>query len=253
MNWFYAQNGQQVGPVDEGLVQRGAITPATLVWRNGMANWQPYAEVRPANAPAVAAPVLAKTPAGPIGAGEARCTECGQIFPEDEVVRLGAALVCARCKPLVLQKLREGVPVGTLPYAGFWVRFGAAFFDFLIQLPIYLLVWFGIIFLFPQVIVQNGENPAPQLLLNFFFIAFNAGYDALFVGRFGATPGKMICNLRVVRADGSKLSYGRALGRHFAKWVSQIVLCVGYIIAAFDDQKRALHDHMCDTRVVYKS
>jgi hypothetical protein len=31
-----------------------------------------------------------------------------------------------------------------------------------------------------------------------------------------------------------------------------MVCYIGYIIAAFDGQKRALHDHMCDTRVIYK-
>jgi uncharacterized RDD family membrane protein YckC len=27
-------------------------------------------------------------------------------------------------------------------------------------------------------------------------------------------------------------------------------LFIGYLMAAFDDQKRALHDRICDTRVV---
>jgi hypothetical protein len=27
---------------------------------------------------------------------------------------------------------------------------------------------------------------------------------------------------------------------------------IGFIMAGFDDEKRALHDRMCDTRVVFK-
>ena len=32
--------------------------------------------------------------------------------------------------------------------------------------------------------------------------------------------------------------------------LSIVMLGIGYLIAAFDDQKRTLHDHICDTRVI---
>jgi len=62
----------------------------------------------------------------------------------------------------------------------------------------------------------------------------------------------MVCHLQVVMADGSKLSYGRSLGRHFAKFLSSFILAIGYIMAGIDDEKRALHDRICDTRVIKK-
>ena len=44
MDWFYAQNNQQSGPVTiEALInmlQQGHVQPTDLVWREGMANWQ---------------------------------------------------------------------------------------------------------------------------------------------------------------------------------------------------------------------
>jgi uncharacterized RDD family membrane protein YckC len=52
--------------------------------------------------------------------------------------------------------------------------------------------------------------------------------------------------------DGSQVTYLRALGRHFAKWISTMILAIGFIMAAFDDQKRTLHDRICETRVVRK-
>lgn len=62
--WYYAENNQQRGPVSaaefEGLVQAGTITDETLVWREGMANWQAWREVKPA---AGAAPIPSGTPA----------------------------------------------------------------------------------------------------------------------------------------------------------------------------------------------
>ena len=45
MNWFYAIGGQQHGPVDDGqldaLIAASTVNPETLVWREGLANWQP--------------------------------------------------------------------------------------------------------------------------------------------------------------------------------------------------------------------
>jgi len=100
MNWFYSEAGQQRGPVSEeqfnNLVLSGRISPDTLVWRDGMADWQPLKAVR--SAP----PVLPTTD------GNARCVECGRTFPVDEVVYLNQSAVCAGCKPVFLQRLKEG-------------------------------------------------------------------------------------------------------------------------------------------------
>lgn len=49
MNWHYADGGRQFGPLSEAeflqKVGGGIIQPDTLVWREGMANWQPWREV----------------------------------------------------------------------------------------------------------------------------------------------------------------------------------------------------------------
>jgi uncharacterized RDD family membrane protein YckC len=81
------------------------------------------------------------------------------------------------------------------------------------------------------------------------YIVF-AVYSAFFVGTYGATPGKMVCRIKIVNADGSKVSYGKAIGRYFAELLNAFTLYIGYIIAAFDDEKRTLHDRICNTRVV---
>ena len=41
-----------------------------------------------------------------------KCVECGGVFPASEIISLGGSSICARCKPLRLQKLREGVALG---------------------------------------------------------------------------------------------------------------------------------------------
>ena len=75
-------------------------------------------------------------------------------------------------------------------------------------------------------------------------------YEGVFLSRFSATPGKMALNLKVVRSNGGPISLGRGFSRYFAKVLSGIILGIGFIMAGFDSQKRALHDILCDTRVI---
>src|SRR6266850_4833742 len=67
MNWYYVNAGQQAGPVDEAqldaLRSSGQINAETLVWREGMANWQPYGEARPSVAQGAPAAIAGGTPA----------------------------------------------------------------------------------------------------------------------------------------------------------------------------------------------
>jgi len=83
-------------------------------------------------------------------------------------------------------------------------------------------------------------------------IGMNMVYSGYFLSTRGATPGKMVIGLQVIRSDGSGITFGRGAGRQAAHMVSGMLLGIGYMIAGFDDQKRALHDHICDTRVIYK-
>ena len=68
----------------------------------------------------------------------------------------------------------------------------------------------------------------------------------------GATLGKQALGLRIVRADGTQLSFGRATARHFLKFMITplVPLAIGYLMAAFTDRKRALHDVLAETLVI---
>lgn len=56
MTWYYAVGNERQGPVDDATLDRliatGVVTTDTLVWRAGMADWQPLAQARPPAAPA---------------------------------------------------------------------------------------------------------------------------------------------------------------------------------------------------------
>jgi uncharacterized RDD family membrane protein YckC len=275
MSWYYAQNEKQTGPVTdaefEALVQNGVVNEATLVWREGMANWQPYQQVRSATGTAASAPGLVSapgTPAGVVtasttapGSTEVVCAECRQIFSRDNAINYGTIWVCSACKPLFVQKLKEGaatpfLPVQNLVYAGFWIRFVARFIDGLIAFAVVTVPLLLVSFFMG---VSQGPNSSPsglqillQVVLQIFGFFFGIAYNTFFVGRYAATPGKMAVGIRVVAPDGSRINYMRAFGRAWADILSSMTCLIGYIIAAFDNEKRALHDHICTTRVVYK-
>lgn len=249
MNWFYVEKGQQAGPVSEEQLdekfRQGIIQPDTLVWREGMAAWTPYQEAK--RGATVASAATEPKP-------EAVCAECGKLFPVDETIRHGNVRVCAACKPLFLQKLQEGAAINTgeLNYAGFWIRFAAKFLDGLILGVPFLIVFYAI----GALSAQRSETPAVPILplfVQFAFIFIQMGYEIFFLGKYGATLGKMACKLKVVTSDGNKIGYGRATGRFFAEMLSGMICYIGYLMVGFDNpQKRALHDHICNTRVVYK-
>jgi uncharacterized RDD family membrane protein YckC len=250
MTWYYADGSRQVGPVEESalddLVRAGVVRDDTLVWRDGMANWQTHGSVRGVRP----APPM---PAVPVAADSGFCSECGRPFPMSQLVPMGNASVCAQCKPIYLQRVREGgVGIGTRRYAGFWIRFVARVIDTVI-LTIALLV---INIPLQMMIGLRGiTDPTRVLALTGIVAVINlaiyCAYEVYFVSTRGGTPGKLILGLKIIRSDGSPLTAGQAAGRFLAYFINSFTLMIGFIIAGFDDQKRALHDRICDTRVIY--
>ena len=253
MAWYYAKDGERFGPYTdaqfEGLVAQGTVTADTLVWRDGMDNWLPYGRVSggaPAQYPSAA-------PMGDADIPMTVCSSCGRTFPSDEVIQYQGHYICAECKPVFVQQIKEGgLLTGEMLYAGFWIRVGAAIID-------------GVILFVPSVILNflygflgsafesDDFSPIAALLIAMLYIiqiAIPMSYETFFLGRYGQTPGKMVCGIKVVRADGTPITYLRAFGRYWAKRLSYLVCFVGVIIVGFDEEKRALHDHICDTRAI---
>lgn len=109
MSWFFAEGGVQKGPVGEEEFQRlaatGTIRPDTLVWREGMPDWKPFGSIAAAPAATEAGPPA--TVASSAG-GQVACSECGRSVPASDTVVLGGRVVCAACKPRLVQRMVEG-------------------------------------------------------------------------------------------------------------------------------------------------
>ena len=271
MKWYYAEGGKQIGPVEESalddLVRQGVVRDDTLVWREGMAAWQRHAAVRgssnpnpvvaPPPAPAAASMAASAAPSG----GDVRyCSECGRGVPASQLTNYGDVSVCAQCLPAYSQRA-----AGPRRFGGFWIRFLAVIIDAIIIAVASTIIRLPLTLMGIGVVGTGfGRNPDPSqvlaampALMSLIGLSFliNMGltlaYDVYFLTTRGATPGKMALGLKVTQADGGPISAGLAIGRYFAKFLSSITLCIGFIIAAFDREKRSLHDHICGTRVVY--
>jgi uncharacterized RDD family membrane protein YckC len=149
-------------------------------------------------------------------------------------------------------------------YGGFWIRFLARCIDWIIvgfvsaiiRLPFVAILGIRSANLGgvtdPSDFFRLMPGMAGLFGLSFVIqIALSLGYEVYFLSTRGATPGKMALGLKVIRADGGPISPGLAAGRFFGLWLSTITLWIGYIIAGFDMEKRALHDRICETRVIY--
>jgi uncharacterized RDD family membrane protein YckC len=123
-------------------------------------------------------------------------------------------------------------------YAGFWKRFAAAFID-------------GIILGIFQRIFKAIVNSPPIIMIVAVVVAWL--YGALMESSpKQATLGKQAVGIIVTDLDGKQISFLRATGRYFAKYLSMIILFIGYIMAGFTEKKQALHDMVAGTLVINK-
>jgi hypothetical protein len=97
--WYYSTEGKQHGPIDDGaldnLIATGVVGAATPIWKEGMQNWMPLCQVRPAGITTG-------------DAAAATCSLCGKRVGAENLIELMGNRVCAECKPLALQSMREG-------------------------------------------------------------------------------------------------------------------------------------------------
>ncbi len=262
MDWHYADAGQQIGPITEErlleLAHTGTVKPETLVWHAGMAEWKTFREAGPSVPP----------PLSTNGAGANRyCSSCGRSFPTSDLAMFGESAICLECKPAWVQRLRQGMvstSVVPLNYAGFWIRFGAVCIDALVigaaQGVLFMVFFGGSLFsLAGQAATQNPDSVSGAVagaiaagigMFQLFSFLIQAAYHWFLWTRYGATLGQMALGLKVVQPDGTAITSGQAIGRYFAYLLSGLILCIGFMMAGWDDQKRALHDRLADTRVI---
>jgi uncharacterized RDD family membrane protein YckC len=120
-------------------------------------------------------------------------------------------------------------------YAGFWERFAAMLIDgFILVIPNYIL----------QYVAGDTAGSVISLVMYWLYFALMESSDMQ------ATPGKKALGLRVTDVDGSPVSFGQATGRFFGRYLSMLIIFIGYLMMIWDDRKQTLHDKMASTLVV---
>jgi len=137
-----------------------------------------------------------------------------------------------------------------LNYAGFWWRVLAYIIDYVIT----YVGAFAIAFAIGLVLVSSQvQTEIIQLIGAVVGLILGWLYYALMESSSKqATLGKMICGLVVTDETGGRISFGRATGRHFAKILSAIILCIGFIMVGLTQRKQGLHDLLAKTLVIKK-
>ena len=166
-------------------------------------------------------------------------------------------------------------------YAGFWRRLNAYGVDsLLVSIITVLLGWFvGDAFAQapsaqdvqtlidtgwvspdtdPQAVLQQltgGGSLADSFSLSDFLLPLlvSAAYNIFFVaGNWQATPGKHWSKMQVAMVDGRRLTLLESAIRHVVSGLSISLCGLGYITMFFTKEKTALHDIICNTRVIVR-
>jgi uncharacterized RDD family membrane protein YckC len=205
-------------------------------------------------------------------AGAAYCVHCGAALPEpmfsstttSQSPLLEPAPVSATGQPPSLTPPASVTTYAPPPfsaaavhYGGFWVRLVAILIDAIIIQMVVLPVSFAIGGMIGMASIATrmpagGAQIVAAIVGGALGLVAGWIYEAAMQSSSKqATLGKMIFGLQVTDLNGQRISFARATGRHFAKYVSGMILFIGYIMAGFSERKQALHDVIAGTLVRY--
>ena len=142
-------------------------------------------------------------------------------------------------------------------YAGFWLRFLAYMVDFII------LFFFGL-FIESLFGINNAlmnakslsELKAVEASANYTMsiwasIVFGLVYYIVFwVDNDGATPGKKLLGIKIIKSNGEKIRFSNAIIRYIGTFISAFTILIGYLWIIWDKKKQALHDKIAGTLVI---
>jgi uncharacterized RDD family membrane protein YckC len=238
MEIWIGRNGERHGPYKEedvrAWLRSGQVSGSDLAWREGLADWQPLSVLYPDAMPDTATPAAGAAYPPPVAPG---------------------------------QGLPQTTAAALEDYAGFWKRVAAYILDIIVLwIPTMLIESVFGIGAAKEVLKQAALNASgdPHAMLAAqvqFYTMMWPAFLASFVlawwyyalcesSPWQATVGKLALGIRVTDMQGQRLTLGRALIRYPAMLLSQVILCIGYIMVAFTQRKQGLHDMIAGTLVL---
>ena len=173
----------------------------------------------------------------------------------------------APASPVVTQEEEEGPDIGV--YAGLGRRFVAFIVDIII------IILFDLVAMTVLGLTRGIQNsyfylvqhvPADQLTTEGTMAAMYgsilAAYGIVLVvvpwlyfagfesSRSQATPGKLLMHIVVTDMTGNKPTFARVTLRHFAKFVSALIIFIGFLMIGFTQKRQGLHDKIASCLVL---
>jgi uncharacterized RDD family membrane protein YckC len=259
--WYYSDyERNRHGPVSAAdlamLHANGQLASDTLVWREGLAQWQPWHSVIDEVVAATTQPASTRASFATASFATASTDAPADAFSGPYTVAEPRSPYAPPQAPV--QRMDDVYPGGEVVYAGFWKRVAAYVIDALVIGILGAVIGAAIGGLMGAAFglgggLDAGGKLAIQGVVQLVSLLLTACYYGWFYASMQqATPGKMAIGIKVVRSDGEGCGFWRGFGRYFAMILSGLVLGIGFLMAAFTARKQCLHDMICDTVVVDK-
>jgi predicted Zn finger-like uncharacterized protein len=180
----------------------------------------------------------------PENATRVNCPRCGRSFPFTRPA--------IRPEPPPIPQVQTAARPAA-GYAGFWLRVVASLIDSFVVFVVQIVC--GVLFGVSSALVGGGFGSGPDRglfsLVWLFTTTIGLAYYVVFTGACGQTLGKMALRIKVIRTDGSDLGYGGAFLREIpGKFLSGLILGIGYLMVAFTQRKQGLHDMIAGSYVI---
>lgn len=245
--WYVGRNGQQSGPFTaqqlREMAAAGQLSSDDLLWKNGMPSWVPCSSVKGLfpESTAVSGPPPTRPAPRPV-APPPRSTAVGGSFGDSDEMGFG--------DPAGFGVTAVGAtPTSGFEYAEFLPRVGAFLLDNLFVGLMGCVPALGIGFVF-MAMASGGSRESQEaasvmssccgqivgLLIGLiYFVTLESSTKQ-------ATWGKQIVGIKVTDLEGNRITFGRALGRYFAKIITGFTCGIGLLMPLFTEKKQTLHD-----------
>lgn len=265
--WYYADaQRERHGPLDAAtirdLFRKGELDLSSLVWREGMSQWQPL------SAAADELQLLVTTPVSP---GIDLRADYVAIADGSAVATAAAIAADRESSPYaapgtVSRDHTNVVHGGEIVHAGLWRRFAASIIDSFVTgiLSYALLIPLMLVMGVSMASLASSDVGSAGAMVTFYILnyAISILVPAIYFGWMQsssnmASLGKMAVGVKVVRSNGEQLTFWRSFLRYIALVLFTVVTCglgvlISGLMVAFTERKQGVHDMICDTIVVDK-